>query len=213
MNHEFQFVTAIHGNEPLPGRALRDVEESHVVGNPLALLLRRRYVMRDLNASFGTFGLAYEQLRSPVVLRQLNKTDPVIDFHTFSCDSSPFAIVVDLAMMPIAASLGVDHVVYMKHNIKQGHALINYRAGVSVEVGGHKVRSSFDLTKQIVNQLKRDGIKPKPVRIFEVFGRIEKPGNHTNFIESTDGFIPVLYAEQAYIKQGFYGLMAREITF
>ena len=29
------------------------------------------------------------------------------------------------------------HIVYMKHNIKKGNALINYRKGVSVELGRH----------------------------------------------------------------------------
>lgn len=200
MNHEFQFVAAVHGNESLPHTALNNIGEEHVVGNPLALLFNRRYVHRDLNASFGTIGLAYEQLRAPQVLRQLDGERFVIDFHTFSCDSPPFAIVVDLAMSSLAASLRVEHVVYMKHNIKKGHALINYRDG-----------GSYDLAQAIVNRLKTDGFKPKPVRIFEVFGRIEKPGNYANLVESLDGFVPILYGEKAYIKQGFYGLKAREM--
>lgn len=212
MNHEFQFVAAVHGNEPLPHKALKNIGEKYVVGNPLALLFNRRYIQRDLNASFGTIGLAYEQFRAPEVLRQLNKNDLVVDFHTFSCVSAPFAVVVDLAMVPLAASLGVKHVAYMNFNIKKGHALINFRDGVSVEVGGHRDTGSYDLAQAIVARFKTDGIKPKPVKIFEVFGRIEKPGDYTNFVESSDGFVPVLYGEQAYIKQGFYGLKAREVN-
>lgn len=210
MNHEFQFVAAVHGNEPLPHKAMQSIGEKHVVGNPLALLFNRRYIQRDLNASFGTIGLAYEQLRAPVVLRQLNKSGLIVDFHTFSCVSAPFVVVVDLAMVPLASSLGVEHVAYMNFNIKKGHALINFRDGVSVEVGGHRDTGLYDLTKAIVDRLKTDGIKPKPVRVFEVFGRIEKPGNYTNFVLSADGFVPILYGEKAYIKQGFYGLKARE---
>ena len=127
MNHEFQFVTAIHGNEPMPHRALKDIRQRHVIGNPLALLLARRYVHRDLNASFGVRGVLYEQVRAPMVLRQLNSGDPVVDFHTFSCDSPPFAIVVHPAMLPLAASLGVERILYMKYSTKGGHALINHR--------------------------------------------------------------------------------------
>ncbi|OGG24028.1 hypothetical protein A3A79_02420 [Candidatus Gottesmanbacteria bacterium RIFCSPLOWO2_01_FULL_43_11b] len=211
MNHEFQFVTAIHGNETMPHRALRQIGEKHVIGNPLALLLNRRFINLDLNASFGVRGVLYEQLRAPQVLKKLNSHGLVIDFHTFSCDSPPFAIVVDESMIPLASSLGVEHVVHMRHNIKKGHALINFRDGVSVEVGAHKDQRSFDLAQQIVMKLKNNGIKPQSVRVYEVFGKIEEPGNYQNFVRAQDGIIPVLYGEKAYIKQGFYGLIAREI--
>ena len=49
------------------------------------------------------------------------------------------------------------------------------------------------------------------MELFEVFGKIETPGNYVNFVESADGFIPVLYGEKAYIKQGLYGLKAKQI--
>ena len=179
--------------------------------NPLALLLNRRFINLDLNASFGVRGVLYEQLRAPQVLKKLNSHGLVIDFHTFSCDSPPFAIVVDESMIPLASSLGVEHVVHMRHNIKKGHALINFRDGVSVEVGAHKDQRSFDLAQQIVMKLKNNGIKPQSVRVYEVFGKIEEPGNYQNFVRAQDGIIPVLYGEKAYIKQGFYGLIAREI--
>ena len=211
MNHEFQFVTAIHGNEPAPHRAMREMGEKHVIANPLALLLQRRFIHKDLNASFGTHGILYEQLRAPVVLRKLKTDIPVIDFHTFSCVSPPFAIVAHTSMIPLASSLGIDHVVHMKHNIKKGHALINHRSGVVVEVGNHDSQTSFDLTQNIVNRLRSGGAKPEPVKVFEVFGIIEKPGNFTNFVESSEGFFPVLFGEKAYIKEGFFGLKAREV--
>lgn len=212
MSKEIQFVTTIHGNEPVPGRALRGMGEKHVVGNPLALLLRRRFVNRDLNASFGSRGLTYEELRAPMVLNQLNKEDLVVDFHTFSCESPPFAIIVDPSMLPLAASLGVDRVVYMKFSTKGGHALLNHRNGVSVEVGNHQDPKSSDLTKEIVTRLKTKGVYPEPIDLYEVFGKIETPGNYTNFVEHPDGFFPVLSGEKAYIKQGFYGLKARQVT-
>lgn len=175
-NHEYQFVTAVHGNEQMPTLALTTMGEKQVIGNPLALSRTIRYVETDLNAAFGLEGVLYEQKRSVEVLRQLSEKQLVIDFHTFSQPSPSFAIVVDLSMVPLAASLGVEYVVHMKHNIKKGHALINYRSGVSVEVGTHQASDSFDLAQAIVERVHRDGIHPKPIRLLEVFDRIFEPG-------------------------------------
>ncbi|MFH2085207.1 MAG: succinylglutamate desuccinylase/aspartoacylase family protein [bacterium] len=206
-----QFVTAVHGNEPLPTLALVSAGIEQVVANPRAIARGVRFTEHDLNASFGTNGAEYEKQRARQLLRHLDPERLVIDFHTFSCESEPFAILVDLAMLPVAASLGVKRVVYMKHNIKGGHSLINHRQGVSVEVGKHSDPKSFGKTLEIVRRLKIDGIKPAKVSVYEVYGRIEKKGEYINF-EEKNGIVPVLYEERAYDGLGFYGLAAREIT-
>lgn len=208
---DFQFVTAVHGNEIMPTLALASIGEPQIIANPRALARGVRYTEYDLNASFATQGHTYEEKRSRVLLRLLDPKSLVVDFHTFSCESEPFAIIVDLAMLPLAASLGVKRVVYMKHNIKGGHALINHHAGVSVEVGKHNDFKSFDQTLKIVKGLKKDGIKPAMVKVYEVYRRIEVKGDYVNFKEN-NGMIPVLYGERAYDGLGFYGLAAREIT-
>lgn len=207
----YQFVTAVHGNEYLSTLALASVGVEQTVANPQALAKGMRYLEKDLNASFGTRGNSYEEKRARELVKILDSCKLVVDFHTFSCESEPFAIIVDLAMIPLASSLGVERVVYMKHNIKAGHSLINYCSGVSVEVGGHSDPISFETTLKIVRKLKKDGINPRKVRVYEVFGRIEEQGEYTNFVE-LNGFFPVLYGERAYDDQGFYGLKAREIT-
>jgi succinylglutamate desuccinylase len=212
MNPEIQYVTAIHGNEQMPTLALATLGEFQTIGNPQALKKDVRFVDCDLNASFGVSGVLYEQRRAPQILAQLDAAKFTVDFHTFSHEMPPFAIVVDLKMLPLAASLGVDKVVYMKHNIKKGHALINYTSGVSVEVGTHRGQESFDLATSIVERLNTDGIRPQPLRVFEVYDRILEPGPYTNFVQAEDGIIPILYGEEVYIKQGFYGLKAREMT-
>lgn len=206
-----QFVTAVHGNETMPTLALASEGIEQIVGNPQAVAKGVRFIEKDLNASFGAGGDTSEEKRATELDSILDKKRLVIDMHTFSCVSEPFAIVVDLDMIPLASSLGVKHVVYMKHNIKGGHSLINYRQGVSIEVGGHKDSESFEMTKKVLKKLMKDGIKPDKVKIYEVFGRIEEKGEYTNF-EEKNGFIPVLYGERAYDSAGFYGLKAREIT-
>lgn len=206
-----QFVTAVHGNEIMPTLALASIGEPQIVANPRALAQGVRFTEHDLNASFGTGGDSCEEKRARELDKILDSDKLVVDFHSFSVESEPFAIVVDLAMLPLASSLGVKHVVYMKHNIKGGHALIDHHQGVSVEVGKHSDPKSFDLTLEIVNRLKIDGIKPAKVKIYEVYGRIEEKGKYVNFKEK-NGIIPILYGERAYDSLGFYGLAAREIT-
>lgn len=206
-----QFVTAVHGNEYMPTLALASIGEPQIVANPRALARGVRFTEHDLNASFGTGGVAYEEKRARELDKVMEKGGLVVDFHSFSIKSEPFAIVVDLAMIPLAASLGVRHVVYMKHNIKGGHALIDHHKGVSVEVGQHSDPKSFDMTLEIVKRLSKDGIKPAKVKIYEVYGRIEEKGKYVNFKEK-NGIIPILYGERAYDGLGFYGLAATEIT-
>lgn len=206
-----QFVTAVHGNEVMPTLALASIDEPQIVANPRALAQRVRYTEHDLNASFGTKGKTYEERRAREIDQILEPEKLVVDFHSFSIESEPFAIVVDLAMVPLASSLGVKHVVYMKHNIKAGHALIDHHKGVSVEVGRHSDPQSFEITLGIVRLLKKNGIKPTRVRVYEVYDRITSRGNYINFKEK-DGVVPVLYGARAYDGLGFYGLAAREIT-
>lgn len=206
-----QFVTAVHGNEIMPTLALASIGEPQIVANPRALARGVRLTESDLNASFGKSGDTYEEKRARELDLIIDSEMVVVDFHSFSVESEPFAIVVDLAMLPLASSLGVKHVVYMKHNIKGGHALINHHPGVSVEVGEHNDPKSFDVTMQIVKKLKKDGIKQAKVKVYEVYGRIEEKGEYVNF-KKKNGIIPVLYGERAYDGLGFYGMAAREIT-
>ena len=208
---KFQFVTALHGNESMPTLALASRGIKQVVANSRALARGVRFTERDLNASFGSGGKTYEEKRARELDKILDKTKLVVDFHSFSIESEPFAIVVSPAMIPLASSLGVKHVVYMKHNIKRGHALIDHHQGVSVEVGKHSDPQSFEMTLKIVDKLKRDGIKPDIVKVYEVYDRITEKGDYSNF-KPEKGLVPVLYGERAYDGLGFYGLAAREIT-
>lgn len=207
----FQFVTAVHGNEIMPTLALASIGEPQIVANPRALARGVRFVDRDLNASFGMNDDSYEEKRANELSKILDKEKFVVDFHSFSVESEPFVILVDLAMISLASSLGLKHVVYMKHNIKAGHALINYHPGVSVEVGKHRSELAFKQAIEIVEKLNSEGINSGKVRVYEVYDRITEKGEYVNFAQK-NGIIPVLYGERAYDGLGFYGLAAREIT-
>jgi hypothetical protein len=202
------FVTAVHGNEQLPVLALASVGEKQIVANPEALRRNVRFLEKDLNASFGTDGESLEERRARKILARLSKAFPVIDFHSTTGVTPPFAIVVDMAMIPLAQSLGLNHVVVMKYNIKGGYALINHCDGVSVEVGQHGDPASFDTTLKILKACK-EGKRNKNAPVYEVYSKIEKPGVYKNFQAYKEGdetFYPVLAGENSY---GFPGLKAR----
>lgn len=202
-----QFITAIHGDEYIPVLALANLGIKQLVANKNALILRKRFIEKDLNASFGTNGDSYEEKLARIILKKIDKNKLVLDLHTFSAKSEPFVIIVDLKMLTFARKLGFKHVVYMKHNIKKGHALINYVNGVSIELGKHNDVEVFsrvvDLVKCIANNPKQE-----KTFLYEVYGKIEKPGNYRNFKSYKNSFIPILAGEKSY---DFYGLKGRKI--
>lgn len=200
------FVTGLHGNERLPILALTAIGEEQIVANPLAVAKNLRLVEKDMNASFGTQGKTYEEKRTLELLSILNPEHLILDLHTFSGESEPFVIIVDLKMLRFAKCLGFKNIVFMKFNIKGGHALINHRKGVSVELGNHTDPKSFERAIKLVNRVKNNNYKIVKTKLFEVYGTIEKPGKYVNFKKHKDGFIPILTGGNSY---DFYGLKAR----
>lgn len=200
----YTFVTGVHGNERIPILALASMGINQTIANPRALAYNKRYIDHDLNMSFGVKGSGYEYKRAAQLSNELPKNDVIIDLHTFSTNSEPFAIVVEEKMIEVACQLGINHVVYMEYNIKQGHALIDHRNGVSVEVGNHSDPKSFDNTIRMVKNLQSKKFRSK-VFFYKVIGLIDKPGAYVNFELHEKGYFPVLAGENAY---DFYGLKA-----
>lgn len=203
------FVAGLHGNEQMPVKALEENSTPFVLGSPLARKQNVRFTERDLNASFGVMDGSYETKRAEEILKEIDENDFVVDFHTTEKEPTPFVIIVDEKMIEFAKQTGLAHMVIMKHNIKQGHALINYRNGISVEAGTHTSRESYDTTLQIVKNIQAG--EKHPIILYEVYDEINHPGNYKNFKMHDDGFIPVLANEPAYEREGLFGLKARKI--
>ncbi len=207
--NKFSFVTALHGNERQPVLALASLGVPQFVANPTALQRNLRLVDKDMNASFGTEGNSLEERAARKLLAALPPDRPVVDLHSFSAQSPPFAILVDLAQLPLAETTGLTRVVFMRHSIKSGHALIDFRPGISVECGQHADPKTFRTAQRVIKSVEK-GIR-KPIKLFEVYGRIEKPGNYRNFQlfdDDEESFYPVLAGENAY---NFPGLKARKL--
>ncbi|HKC05053.1 MAG TPA: succinylglutamate desuccinylase/aspartoacylase family protein [Patescibacteria group bacterium] len=205
---KIQFVTGLHGNERLPVLALASLGQNQIIANPKALSKNVRFTEKDMNASFGTNGRSYEEKRAKDVLDLINPNYRVIDLHTFSAESDPFVIIVDLKMLNFAKRLGFKNIVFMKHNIKGGRALINHRNGVSIEMGNHNDPKSFARTVDLASRIKRGKNLFIKTKVYEVFGIIDKPGKYFNFKKYKNEFTPILSGENAY---DFYGLKARII--
>jgi len=191
------FVTGVHGDEYQPHEILKKHGIKHIVANKLALKRKVRFIEKDMNASFKTKGKTYEEKRADILLCSL-KGETVIDLHSFSCVSEPFAVVVDKKMIPLAQTTGLK-IVYMKHNIKKGHALINHVDGISIELGDHDDPKMEETLLRILGNIKTKRKFNK--RVYEAIGLIEKEGKYENF-KKYNNFYPVLAGEKAYDHLG-----------
>src|SRR4030042_6029108 len=97
-----QFVTGMHGNEQMPIIALASMGVDQLVLNKKAVVKNVRFIQKDLNASFGAGGNTCEERLARKILLAIDKKKVVVDLHTFSCKSEPFAIIVDLKMLDFA---------------------------------------------------------------------------------------------------------------
>lgn len=185
------FVGGVHGTEPLPLVGLQQAGVTHLVGNPLALEKRVRYIDQDLNRAFeNTDGSDYESGRARYLLETISSHAFVIDLHTASHVTVPFCVVTDKSMSVLAAIAGIEHVVYFPRssNFISG-SLIHVRKGIVIECGGH---TDSEVPKRIVSwieHLKKGKILGKP-KIFEVFDVITESGEYEDFVSSGD-FYPV----------------------
>lgn len=202
-----RIVAGQHGNEKGPVRALKSRSIDFILGNPKAGEENVRFIDQDLNASYGTDTGAYEATRAREILELIPKDEIVIDFHTTSAKGPPFAILMDRAMFPLAERTGLSHAVLMTHNIKKGHALINARNGIAVEISGYDTQESFETSLEVLDELESE--ISSPLTLYEVYDLITEPGEYENFVEHKDGFFPVLVGEESY---DFIGMKARKLN-
>ncbi|MBP6868589.1 MAG: succinylglutamate desuccinylase/aspartoacylase family protein [Candidatus Pacebacteria bacterium] len=204
---DIYLIAGLHGNERAPVRALTSASVDFVLGNPEAHSQNLRFTESDLNASFGIEHSTREGELAREILNKIPVEGLVVDFHTTSAKGPPFVILTDIRMLPFAETTGLKHAVLMSHNIKEGHALINMRDGISIEMSGYDSEESV-LTTLAVLESVRNGTRNQ-LEVYEVYEKITKPGTYENFAEHTEGFFPVLVGEDAY---DFIGLKARRLN-
>lgn len=206
---KIKFVTGLHGNEVMPIVALTTVDAPQIIANKAALAQRERFIELDMNKAFGTMGNTVEEERAREVLEEIKSDELVVDFHTTAAITEPFVIIVDLEMLDFAQTAGLKRIVYMKHNIKGGHALINLRDGISIETGQHDTAEAFKNTLKVYESI-RAGIK-HPATLYEVYD-IEARRSYINFEPHPDGFVPVLAGETSYPFASLKARVVKKLT-
>ena len=201
MNSKFKVVCCLHGDEPFPLYAALEHGVSPIIGNTAAFVAAKRFIDKDLNASFGERGNTLEHRRARELLTLIPQSSLVLDFHTFSCASEPFCIVVNESMLPLARRTGIRHIVMMRYNIKDGHALIDHCPGISIEVGAHTDYLSYETTINVLDNIET-GTECRDALIYESIGTIETPCRFPNLAPTPEGWIPLLAGERAYKHHG-----------
>ena len=203
----------MHGNERLPALALASAGIPQIIANPRAVAENKRYCDQDMNAAFGKAVTDYESKRAQELLGLISPDTTIIDFHSYEADAGPFVILVDPNMLPLALRTGIPRIVYMKHSVKKGSALINYRKGISVEVGNHFDPRGFGIAISVAQNLLNNVVQytMPNTELFEVYGEITEPGEYENFVEAQavgESFYPIFAKKNTY---GNYGLKARRV--
>jgi len=126
-----------------------------LVGNPKALECNQRFLKRNLNRLFEVEklcndveaeieGYQYELQRARIVAESIRESNVILDIHSCSSDSPPFALPSSIDVSEeLAASLPVKYVIEsLVHNTAGGGTTLDFALskqipGVCVECGKH----------------------------------------------------------------------------
>lgn len=126
-----------------------------LVGNPKALECNQRFLKRNLNRLFEVEklcndveaeieGYQYELQRARIVAESIQESNVILDIHSCSSDSPPFALPSSIDVSEeLAASLPVKYVIEsLVHNTAGGGTTLDFALskqipGVCVECGKH----------------------------------------------------------------------------
>lgn len=209
-----------------------------VIGNPQALEQKRRFIKQDLNSSFPGSGRGtYEAMRAKEILDFLSDCDEVLDLHSTTRSEEPFGISVrGTQAIRLAGKLGLQRLVVMLKELKKGRSLLDHlprhTLALSVECGTHDSQSAIEAVRVFTKRFLSDEM-PKQQRALEIYqvtdvlrfkGKISLSKKIRDFNRVNKGellanaggdairadypFYPVLFGEEAYVREGICGLVA-----
>lgn len=137
------FVVGIHGDEKTPVEVIASFKPriNYLVANKPALRKDRRFLEKDLNRVFPGAKCGFlEEILARKILTQIKnkKPDAVIDLHSSTCYTPPFAIITQKSPKHIvlAKNTGISKIVFMSQKIASGRSLIDHvNLGISIEAG------------------------------------------------------------------------------
>ncbi len=216
-------IAATHGNELLGIKlyqklmSLRSPLLEHIdfmIGNPRAFSARTRYTECDLNRSYRSEGMRYEERRAREIERYIATTRPdiILDMHTTSCTQPNCLIVAATDGTMRQRFLRACHI----DTVLQVHSL-NDIASIGDAVVGYEVPNAHitpKLLDAIIEDLRRfvtDESPPATKHLYQMIDKIYKRDvsadqakSFVNFQMHELGFVPIMTGENSYKKQTDY---------
>ncbi len=147
-------VGCLHGNEIVGKKVINELKKLKIIkgklitiiGNPIAVNAKKRFIGQDLNRSFPGNKNSHilEEKIAYNILQNISKKDYVVDIHSTSSDTEDVVIVKkkDEVVNKIIKLINPKRVVLMPKDYGNG-SLINFCHGISIEYGKHSDKKTF----------------------------------------------------------------------
>ncbi|PIS15961.1 hypothetical protein COT62_00885 [Candidatus Roizmanbacteria bacterium CG09_land_8_20_14_0_10_41_9] len=190
------FIVSVHGDEQAPLKVIKEHFKDrlkYLVAHPEAFKKNVRYLTTDLNRSFpGRVDGSKEERIVVKLMKKLNNYERVIDLHTATCDTLPFAILTKVTKdhLKLVSLLGLRRVVCMEKNIASGKALIDHiPIAISVECGNERSPATpSNIKKMIDDYLNNKSISLKRIEYYTVFEFLTKKTEKERLVKKIQPF-------------------------
>ena len=226
-------IGSIHGDEPVGKRVIEAIGEYEIlkgtlitiIGNPLALKKKKRYIDDDLNRCFpGKRRGSHEERLAYQIKRIISRADYCIDIHSTTTNTRYATIVkkTNKGIRTLLSLFSPKHVVIMPSGIGDG-SLINFcTAGISLEYGQHYNEKTYkESLEEVIIILNNLGIiktkikqKKTKTQFFKIYQTEIKPKSFKmkktlqNFTYIKKGeLLGKVGNEKIVSKEGFYPVL------
>jgi len=144
MKKDILFIAATHGDEPIGKQILERIEDNSIfeleIGNPKALIQKKRFLESDLNRSApgNPKSSLYEERRAYEILKKSKNYKYTIDIHGSIKDNGIFIIITNPTRenLKLASLLNIQNIVIWPSENEQAGALSQYfSCGIEIECG------------------------------------------------------------------------------
>jgi succinylglutamate desuccinylase len=156
-------IGCLHGNELVGQKIIAELKKLKIIkgqlitiiGNPKAVIAKKRFIDQDLNRSFpgNKNSKILEERLAVNILKKISPNDYVIDIHSTTSDTKNVIIIKkrNAIVNKIISIINPNKVVLMPKNFGDG-SLINFCSGISIEYGKDNHKDTF--TKSL-NDIKK----------------------------------------------------------
>lgn len=188
-------VYCMHGDEKL-GKKIADYIYklrinkgilTTILANPKAYSKNKRFIDEDLNRIFPGKSKTYEQKLAKNILKIVKNTDYLVDIHTTTGKTEPFAIVINknLQTIGLIKSTGIKNVILMGKNLASGKSLIDQtKNGFSIEYYSKTLKKSLKIGTENIKALlvgtrmvKGENLQKNKLTFYQVVSVLDKPEN------------------------------------